>query len=163
MFRTFGKSAGHRSICLDGTIAAGDHGTKPLLKSRAVHMLEERRGLNHPSAERRKEFGPWRGNRRPIPLRNSPLPFQRRGKSSPVHEHPHSGDVTAWVRRVAEDHVADRQRPEGLRRFECCPMTTPLNTESVLEGGLLPGVAYGIPGQTTGFNLTVPKLLAATS
>ena len=54
MFRTFGKSAGHRSICLDGTIAAGDHGTKPLLKSRAVHMLEERWGLNHPSAERRK-------------------------------------------------------------------------------------------------------------
>ena len=54
----------HASTYLEDVVAAVDRTTKPLLKSRAGYILEERLGLTHPSIERWKEFGQRGGSRK---------------------------------------------------------------------------------------------------
>ena len=54
----------HASTYLEDVVAVVDRTTKPLLKSRAGYILEERLGLTHPSIERWKEFGQRGGSRK---------------------------------------------------------------------------------------------------
>lgn len=71
-----------------------------------------------------------------------------------MSERPHSVDVTAWVERVARDPVAYRQRQTVEIVLNAVAMTAPLNTELVLKGGILLGLVYGSPRQTTDIDLT---------
>lgn len=71
-----------------------------------------------------------------------------------MSERPYSVDVAAWVERVAPDPVAYRQRQTVEIVLNAVAMTTPLNTELVLKGGILLGLAYGSPRQTTDIDMT---------
>ena len=71
-----------------------------------------------------------------------------------MSERPHSVDVAAWVERAARDPVAYRQRQTVEIVLNAVAMTAPLNTELVLKGGILLGLAYGSPRQTTDIDLT---------
>ena len=54
----------HASTYLEDIVAAVDRTTKPLLKSRAGYILQERLSLTHPSIERWKEFRQRGGSRK---------------------------------------------------------------------------------------------------
>ena len=54
----------HASTYLEDIASAVDRTTKPLLKSRAGYILQERLSLTHPSIERWKEFGQRGGSRK---------------------------------------------------------------------------------------------------
>ena len=71
-----------------------------------------------------------------------------------MSERPYSVDVAAWVERVAQDPVAYRQRQTVEVVLNAVAMTAPLNTELVLKGGILMGLAYGSPRQTTDIDMT---------
>ena len=71
-----------------------------------------------------------------------------------MSEPPHPVDVAAWVARVAQDPVAHRQRQAVEIILNAIAMTGPLNTELFLKGGILLGLAYGSPRQTTDIDLT---------
>ena len=71
-----------------------------------------------------------------------------------MSESPHPVDVAAWVERAAQDPVAHRQRQAVEIILNAIAMTVPLNTEMFLKGGILLGLAYGSPRQTTDIDLT---------
>ena len=71
-----------------------------------------------------------------------------------MSERPHPVDVAAWVSRAAQDPVAHRQRQAVEIVLNSIAMTAPLNTDLVLKGGILLGLAYGSPRQTTDIDLT---------
>ena len=71
-----------------------------------------------------------------------------------MSEPPHPVDVAAWVARAAQDPVAHRQRQAVEIILNAIAMTGPLNTELFLKGGILLGLAYGSPRQTTDIDLT---------
>ena len=71
-----------------------------------------------------------------------------------MSEHPHQVDVASWVARAAQDPVAYRQRQAVEIVLNAIAMTRPLNTELFLKGGILLGLAYGSPRQTTDIDLT---------
>ena len=71
-----------------------------------------------------------------------------------MSEPPHPVDVAAWVARAAQDPVAHRQRQAVELILNAIAMTGPLNTELFLKGGILLGLAYGSPRQTTDIDLT---------
>ena len=71
-----------------------------------------------------------------------------------MSERPFAVDVAAWVERVAQDPVAYRQRQTVEIVLNAVAMTAPLNTELVLKGGILLGLAYGSPRQTIDIDLT---------
>ena len=71
-----------------------------------------------------------------------------------MSERPHPVDVAAWVARVAQDPVAHRQRQAVEVILNAIATTSPLNTELFLKGGILLGLAYGSPRQTTDIDLT---------
>ena len=54
----------HASTYLEDIASAVDRTTKPLLKSRAGYILQERLSLTHPSIERWKKFGQRGGSRK---------------------------------------------------------------------------------------------------
>ena len=66
----------------------------------------------------------------------------------------HPVDVAAWVERAAQDPVAHRQRQAVEIILNAIAMTVPLNTKMFLKGGILLGLAYGSPRQTTDIDLT---------
>ena len=66
----------------------------------------------------------------------------------------HRVDVAAWVERAAQDPVAHRQRQAVEIILNAIAMTVPLNTKMFLKGGILLGLAYGSPRQTTDIDLT---------
>ena len=71
-----------------------------------------------------------------------------------MSESRHPVDVAAWVERAAQDPVAHRQRQAVEIILNAIAMTVPLNTEMYLKGGILLGLAYGSPRQTTDIDLT---------
>ena len=71
-----------------------------------------------------------------------------------MSERPHPVDVAAWVARAAQDPVAHRQRQTVEIVLNAIAMTGPINTELFLKGGILMGLAYGSPRQTTDIDLT---------
>ena len=71
-----------------------------------------------------------------------------------MSESRHPVDVAAWVERAAQDPVAHRQRQAVEIILNAIAMTVPLNTEMFLKGGILLGLAYGSPRQTTDIDLT---------
>ena len=71
-----------------------------------------------------------------------------------MSERPRRVDVAAWVARAAQDPVAHRQRQAVEIILNAIAMTGPLNTELFLKGGILLGLAYGSPRQTTDIDLT---------
>ncbi|MCY4592169.1 MAG: nucleotidyl transferase AbiEii/AbiGii toxin family protein [Alphaproteobacteria bacterium] len=71
-----------------------------------------------------------------------------------MSEPPHPVDVAAWVARAAQDPVAHRQRQAVEIILHAIAMTGPLNTGLFLKGGILLGLAYGSPRQTTDIDLT---------
>ena len=71
-----------------------------------------------------------------------------------MSERPQPVDVAAWVARVAQDPVAHRQRQAVEIILNAIAMTGPLNTDLFLKGGILLGLAYGSPRQTTDIDLT---------
>ena len=71
-----------------------------------------------------------------------------------MSESRHPVDVAGWVERAAQDPVAYRQRQTVEIILNAIAMTVPLNTELFLKGGILPGLAYGSPRQTTDIDLT---------
>ena len=71
-----------------------------------------------------------------------------------MSERPHPVDVDAWVARAAQDPVAHRQRQAVEIILNAIAMTDPLNTDLFLKGGILLGLAYGSPRQTTDIDLT---------
>ena len=66
----------------------------------------------------------------------------------------HPVDVAAWVARAARDPVAHRQRQAVEIVLNTIAMTGQLNTELFLKGGILLGLVYGSPRQTTDIDLT---------
>ena len=71
-----------------------------------------------------------------------------------MSEPPRPVDVAAWVARAAQDPVAHRQRQAVEIILNAVAMTGPLNTELILKGGILLGLVYGSPRQTTDIELT---------
>ncbi len=71
-----------------------------------------------------------------------------------MSEPPHPVDGAAWVARAAQDPVAHRQRQAEEIILNAIATTGPLNTELILKGGILPGLVYGSPRQTTDIDLT---------
>ena len=71
-----------------------------------------------------------------------------------MSEPPHPVDVAAWVARAAQDPIAHRQRQAVEIILNAIAMTGPLNTELFLKGGILLGLAYGSPRQTTDIDLS---------
>lgn len=71
-----------------------------------------------------------------------------------MSEGPYPVDVAAWVERAAQDPVAHRQRRTVEIILNAIALTVPLNTKMFLKGGILMGLAYGSPRQTTDIDLT---------
>ena len=71
-----------------------------------------------------------------------------------MSEPPHPIDVAAWVARAEQDPFTHRQRQAVEIILNAIAMTGPLNTELFLKGGILLGLAYGSPRQTTDIDLT---------
>lgn len=71
-----------------------------------------------------------------------------------MSEPPHPVDVAAWVARLAQDPVAHRQRQAVEIILNAIAMTGPINSELFLKGGILLGLVYGSPRQTTDIDLS---------
>ncbi len=71
-----------------------------------------------------------------------------------MSERPHPVDVASWVARAAQDPVAHRQRQAVEIILNAIAMAGPLSTKLFLKGGILLGLAYGSPRQTTDIDLT---------
>ena len=63
-------------------------------------------------------------------------------------------DVAAWVERVRFDPVAYQVRQTTEIALNAIAMMTPLGARMVLKGGILVGLAYDSPRQTTDIDLT---------
>jgi len=70
-------------------------------------------------------------------------------------------DVAGWVELAREDPVAYRQRQATEITLNAIAMTAPLNEKLYLKGGVLMGLAYDSPRQTSDIDLT--SVLAATT
>ena len=57
-------------------------------------------------------------------------------------------DVAKWVENAKADPVAYRQRQTVEIVLNAIAITTPLNVQMFLKGGILMGLAYDSPGQT---------------
>ncbi len=71
-----------------------------------------------------------------------------------MSDDPHAIDVTAWVRRASQDPVAYRQRQAIEIILNAIALAAPLNAKLFLKGGILLGLAYESPRQTTDVDLT---------
>ena len=63
-------------------------------------------------------------------------------------------DVAEWVERVRADPVAYQQRQTAEIALNTIAMMAPLGARMVLKGGILVGLAYDSPRQTTDIDLT---------
>ena len=63
-------------------------------------------------------------------------------------------DVADWVERVRSDPVAYQQRQTVEIVLNAIAMTAPHGAQMVLKGGILVGLAYDSPRQTTDIDLT---------
>ena len=63
-------------------------------------------------------------------------------------------DVPAWVDRAKDDPVAYLQRQAAEITLNAIALTTPLNKQLVLKGGILMGLVYNSPRQTSDIDLT---------
>ena len=63
-------------------------------------------------------------------------------------------DVAKWVERVRADPIAYQQRQTAEIALNAIAMTAPLGAKMVLKGGILVGLAYDSPRQTTDIDLT---------
>ena len=63
-------------------------------------------------------------------------------------------DVAEWVERVRADPVAYQQRQTAEVTLNAIAMMAPLGARMVLKGGILVGLAYDSPRQTTDIDLT---------
>ena len=63
-------------------------------------------------------------------------------------------DVAEWVERVRADPVAYQQRQTVEIALNAIAMMAPLDARMVLKGGILVGLAYDSPRQTTDIDLT---------
>ena len=63
-------------------------------------------------------------------------------------------DVAEWVERVRSDPVAYQQRQTTEIVLNAVAMLGPLGARMVLKGGILVGLAYNSPRQTTDIDLT---------
>ena len=68
-------------------------------------------------------------------------------------------DVAAWVDRVRDDPVAHRLRQATEITLNAIAMAAPLNERLYLKGGVLMGLAYDSPRQTSDIDLTADLLL----
>ena len=67
---------------------------------------------------------------------------------------PRQVDVTAWVERAEHDPVAYRERQATEVVLNAIARSVLLKEEMFLKGGILMGIAYGSPRQTTDIDLT---------
>ncbi len=63
-------------------------------------------------------------------------------------------DVAAWVEKAKADPVTYRQRQAVEVTLNAIAMTAPLNEKLYLKGGILMGLAYNSPRQTSDVDLT---------
>ena len=70
-------------------------------------------------------------------------------------------DVAGWVERVKADPVAYAQRRAAEITLNAIAMTPPLNAKLYLKGGVLMGLAYDSPRQTSDIDLTTSFDVAA--
>ena len=71
-----------------------------------------------------------------------------------MSETPLKVDVAEWVERVRADPVAYQQRQTVEIALNAIAMMAPLGARMVLKGGILVGLAYDSPRQTTDIDLT---------
>ncbi len=71
-----------------------------------------------------------------------------------MSEHLLEVDVAAWVEEAREDSVIYQQRQTIEIVLNTIAVTVPLGTKMFLKGGLLMGLAYRSPRQTTDIDLT---------
>lgn len=63
-------------------------------------------------------------------------------------------DIPAWVERAKNDPVKHFQRQAAEITLNTIALTSPLNEQLVLKGGILMGLAYGSPRQTSDIDLS---------
>lgn len=63
-------------------------------------------------------------------------------------------NVAEWVQRAKADPIAYQQRQTIEIALNAIAMTAPLQVKMFLKGGILMGLAYGSPRQTTDIDLT---------
>ncbi|MCY4384373.1 MAG: nucleotidyl transferase AbiEii/AbiGii toxin family protein [Nitrospinae bacterium] len=68
-------------------------------------------------------------------------------------------DVAKWVENAKADPVAYRQRQTVEIVLNAIAITTPLNAKMFLKGGILMGLAYDSPRQTTDIDMTTKLIV----
>ena len=68
-------------------------------------------------------------------------------------------DIPGWVERSKADPVAHLQRQAAEVTLTAIAMTCPLNEKLVLKGGVLMGLAYDSPRQTSDIDLSAALIV----